>query len=266
MNNDAVTTTVKSSENLNENQKGEKQTSMVFIIDELDRCKPSFSLSILENIKHFFSVENICFVLVTNLTQLHSAVKFAYGDIDARNYLEKFYHIRMQFPTGDITRQDLRIITFCKFLGCSEEVSELLYTYDTINHLSLRTVERIMIYFKIIQISIKQNQFNLYLFSITLCILKVMHPHEYNLARESRLRFPEFSKCMGLAHWKERHSPETLSRLSERLTELWSYALGETNDDGRNGQFGSGLLEYNLHREALVPYFCKLIDGLKFAT
>ncbi len=193
------------------NAQEDKGGKVVFIIDELDRCKPSFALSILENIKHLFSVNSIHFVLVTNLSQLHSAIKFAYGDIDARSYLEKFYHLRMQLPAGDIARQDLRVITFCKFLGLQNEVAELLYTYDKINHLSLRTIERITTYFQIIQISVKQNQFNLYLFSITLCILKVMHPDEYNLARESRLRFSEFTKCMGLDQWKERHSPEAPS-------------------------------------------------------
>jgi predicted KAP-like P-loop ATPase len=103
-----------------DNQKNEQelqQRKMVLIIDELDRCRPSFALSILEHIKHFFSVDGVYFILVTSLNQLHSSVKFAYGDIDARSYLEKFYHIRVQFPTYDIARPDLRIITFSRFIG-----------------------------------------------------------------------------------------------------------------------------------------------------
>jgi predicted KAP-like P-loop ATPase len=82
-----------------------RDKKLVFIIDELDRCKPSFALSILEHIKHFFSVDGVYFVLVTSLTQLNSSVRFAYGEIDSRSYLEKFFHIRMQFPTSDTARQ-----------------------------------------------------------------------------------------------------------------------------------------------------------------
>jgi len=64
---------------------------LVFIIDELDRCRPSFALEILEKIKHFFSVPNVIFLLVSSLSQLETAVRFAYGEVDAHTYLEKFY-------------------------------------------------------------------------------------------------------------------------------------------------------------------------------
>jgi hypothetical protein len=78
---------------------GEEEHSLplVFIIDELDRCRPSFSLEILEKIKHFFSVPGVVFLLVSSLSQLKIAVRFAYGDIDAHTYLEKFYHLRIYF-------------------------------------------------------------------------------------------------------------------------------------------------------------------------
>ena len=34
-------------------------------------------------------------MLVSSLRQLESATRFAYGEIDARAYLEKFYHLRI---------------------------------------------------------------------------------------------------------------------------------------------------------------------------
>ena len=36
---------------------------LVFIIDELDRCKPTFALELLEKIKHVFSIPNVHFIL-----------------------------------------------------------------------------------------------------------------------------------------------------------------------------------------------------------
>jgi len=74
---------------------------LIFIIDELDRCRPPFALELLEKIKHFFSVENVHFVLVTHLGHLETSVQYAYGgNIDATRYLEKFYHITVMLP-GD---------------------------------------------------------------------------------------------------------------------------------------------------------------------
>ncbi len=36
---------------------------VVFIIDELDRCRPNYAVELLEKVKHFFSVKGIVFVL-----------------------------------------------------------------------------------------------------------------------------------------------------------------------------------------------------------
>ena len=44
---------------------------LIFIIDELDRCRPDYAVSILEQIKHFFSIPNIIFVLSINITNLY---------------------------------------------------------------------------------------------------------------------------------------------------------------------------------------------------
>lgn len=70
------------------------QKPLIFIIDELDRCKPHFALALLERIKHFMAVPNVHFVLGANMKQLQSSVRFAYGtDVDAIAYLQKFINI-----------------------------------------------------------------------------------------------------------------------------------------------------------------------------
>lgn len=72
---------------------------LVVIIDELDRCRPSFALDLLEKVKHFFSVEGVHFILVTNLEQLQNSVRARYGsNIDARTYLEKFIDLTAYLP------------------------------------------------------------------------------------------------------------------------------------------------------------------------
>ncbi|EFO3654462.1 NTPase, partial [Escherichia coli] len=42
------------------------ESKLTIIIDELDRCKPSFAISIIENIKHVFDIKNINFLLIAN--------------------------------------------------------------------------------------------------------------------------------------------------------------------------------------------------------
>lgn len=70
---------------------GEQQKPLIFIIDELDRCKPHFALALLERVKHFMAVPNVHFVLGVHMKQLQSSVRYAYGsDIEAISYLQKF--------------------------------------------------------------------------------------------------------------------------------------------------------------------------------
>ena len=55
------------------------QKPLVFIIDELDRCRPDYAVELLEKIKHFFSIPGIIFVLSIDKVHLSSSVKGFYG-------------------------------------------------------------------------------------------------------------------------------------------------------------------------------------------
>lgn len=69
---------------------GEKP--VVFFIDELDRCRPDYSVKVLERIKHLFDLPNIIFVLSVNKKQLGHAIQGFYGtsSLDADDYLRRF--------------------------------------------------------------------------------------------------------------------------------------------------------------------------------
>lgn len=76
-----------------------EKNKTIVIIDELDRCRPSFSLNIIETIKHIFDAKNIHFVLITNKTQLHASINHIYGaSIDAQKYLDKFLKYTINLP------------------------------------------------------------------------------------------------------------------------------------------------------------------------
>lgn len=75
-------------------QKGSPTRKLVLVVDELDRCRPDYALSMLEIIKHFFNVPGVHFVLGTSLTALENSVRARYGDgIDAGRYLQKFVSV-----------------------------------------------------------------------------------------------------------------------------------------------------------------------------
>ncbi len=72
---------------------------IVVVIDELDRCRPDYALSMLEIIKHFFDVSNVHFILGVNLAELENMARARYGEkLDARNYIGKFVKVNIRLP------------------------------------------------------------------------------------------------------------------------------------------------------------------------
>ena len=77
------------------------KSKMLIIIDEIDRCKPTFAIELLENIKHFYDDDRIVFIIGTNNRQLSSLVQRVYGDkYDGATYLDKFFDINLELPNN----------------------------------------------------------------------------------------------------------------------------------------------------------------------
>ncbi|HBX50381.1 MAG: hypothetical protein A2275_17330 [Bacteroidetes bacterium RIFOXYA12_FULL_35_11] len=89
----------------------ENKKPIVFFIDELDRCRPDYAVQILENVKHFFSVSGIVFVLSIDKIQLSHAIRGFYGSdkINSDEYLRRFIDVEYSIPEPNTK-------DFCKYL------------------------------------------------------------------------------------------------------------------------------------------------------
>ncbi|WBH16889.1 KAP family P-loop NTPase fold protein [Sphingomonas radiodurans] len=62
------------------------------IVDELDRCRPSFAIQLLEEIKHLFDVPGVVFVIALHSGQLTHSIKAIYGEgFESDDYLRRFF-------------------------------------------------------------------------------------------------------------------------------------------------------------------------------
>lgn len=85
----------------------EKAEKLVIFVDELDRCKPSFAIEMLERIKHYFDDERIIFVVSLNKEQLIHTISNYYGsEFDATRYLNRFFDVSINLP--EISRYQKR--------------------------------------------------------------------------------------------------------------------------------------------------------------
>lgn len=160
---------------------------IVFVIDELDRCRPDFALDLLENIKHLFSVSGITFLLVMNRKQLEESVKCRYGDgIDSVTYLQKFINVWLFLPRASgKNQQDDGVKYLIKAFNLmsegknvhNEEVIQILKSFVKYLKPSLRDIERVLTYFAIIDNSRNESMSDFYQnIMATVCFMKVVNP------------------------------------------------------------------------------------------
>lgn len=172
---------------------------LVFIIDELDRCKPTFALDIIERIKHIFSVPKIVFILVMNRAQLEEIIRSRYGrNIEASLYLNKFIHIWIDLPNNK-TRYGNNGKTYLKKCLENMEFKEMpnhgdvfkIY-YDLIDHyhLTFRDIERSLTNFAMIEnMSTGKLSYEDYSLLVFLSIIRVIKPYVYNKIKLDSIQY-----------------------------------------------------------------------------
>ncbi len=79
------------------------QQNLIVFLDELDRCKPTYAIEVLERIKHLFDIDRLVFVLAINREQLSRSLQGVYGpSFDGLHYLKRFIDLDYQLRVTDI--------------------------------------------------------------------------------------------------------------------------------------------------------------------
>lgn len=97
-----------------------KDKPYILIIDELDRCSPTFAIGTLEIIKYFLDIKNLIIILSLDKIQLQESVKTIYGqNMNCDVYFSKFFDYQF----------DLNKISFDKIVN-REGISDFDYIVD----------------------------------------------------------------------------------------------------------------------------------------
>ena len=177
---------------------------LVYLIDELDRCNPTFAVKVMERMKHLFDVPNVVFVLSVDKQQLAYSINGFYGseNIDSFEYLRRFVDIEYNLPEPDPEKfcdYLYDYFGFCEFVESESrkivsggykvledksiflEIAKLIVKHK---HLSLRQTERIFSLARIglCEMSNKSKLFTeVYFF---LAFLKVCEPSVFSKIRD----------------------------------------------------------------------------------
>jgi len=169
-----------------------KKENLVFFIDELDRCRPTFAIEMLERVKHLFDVPNIVFVLAIDKSQLEASTAAVYGEkIDAPEYLRRFIDLDYGIPLLQSKKfTDTLLTRFELDAEFSKRNGRQTYDKDNfvdtfteladVHDMSLRARERCIARLCIVMEQISSNQ---YLAPILLALLIVLRIKKATLFR-----------------------------------------------------------------------------------
>jgi len=82
--------------------RGLKAPAFIFI-DELDRCRPTYAIELLERIKHFFELDDCRFVIASDSVQLAHSIRAVYGQgFHSERYLNRFFDAEFRLDNDNI--------------------------------------------------------------------------------------------------------------------------------------------------------------------
>lgn len=241
---------------------GEEQKPLIFIIDELDRCKPLFALALLERIKHFMSVPNVHFVLGVHVRQLEASVRYAYGsETDARLYLQKFINVTQLFQP-DVTknpRVDDYSVYFAHLISSLElpEHGEDGYAFEFIQwfarhyKMSLRAVERVITVMAVSIAYSEKGRLRLAPIIGGLAVMKIINPELYEKARSGKMVWEDFVVFSGGDARNMSFSKMDIDY------QWWFYCLTEDDSDEFR-EFRGRLANFRrLDKKDIIPFLAR---------
>ena len=152
----------------------EKAEQLIIFVDELDRCRPSYAVRLLERIEHYFINDRITFVFSVNLEQLQHTIKNFYGnDFDACRYLDRFFDLRLSLPPINTTK-------YYNYLNLSNNIvgDRVLMRIQQTFNMSIREFCK---FYDLVKVSRMKSNFNdmedfMFKYVVTLCLaLKIIN-------------------------------------------------------------------------------------------
>ncbi|MBQ4572331.1 MAG: hypothetical protein IJA80_03530 [Clostridia bacterium] len=85
-----------------------KDKTIVFVVDELDRCLPEYAIKVLERLHHVFdSIDNVQVILSIDKSQLEHIIKKTFGEnTETQKYLSKFIDFEVNLDEGSFSDKE----------------------------------------------------------------------------------------------------------------------------------------------------------------
>ncbi len=220
---------------------------VVVFVDELDRCRPGYAISLLESTKHILDVDGVVFILGVNLSELAHSVNAMYGDgFSSDVYLNRFLDRRVYLSKPDRSQFLDELLTS---VGMSEHLNHTNFIRLFLNsfvlaapNISLRDIEQAVFHLGMIISSVRGKRswsgFPLDMVAVSLMLMRIIVPNIYGQFIRGEVTDLDALEAMNSAinrssdWWKGRNHDQA-SRVGAKMEAVlagWGIAIGAAHD------------------------------------
>ena len=241
---------------------------LVLIVDELDRCRPSFAVELIEKIKHVFAVRGVHFVLSAHLPQLAKIFQNTHGlgdEEQALTYLEKFYDVRMRFPAspyrgGNTNRRyiehlwmQLRLLP----MDPDDRRGDFCASLDSIfqnRQVSLRTIEKIMTNIALYYGGATSGEGSSAALVAGICCIRHCAPDLYDKISSSTVTWNEIHQFFSFDSW-----PQTGD--SSWFKEWWQFIFDRLDNEPEESSWLRSIMRSRGKATEILPQLVQRVDN-----
>lgn len=245
---------------------------LLIVVDELDRCRPDFALSLIEQIKHLFAAQDVSFILLANTAQLQNYAKALYGaEVDAANYLRKFFTLTVNLPCDRISGNQNDYWKYSRRLSEHYEIKgqyDLALLTALFRHygVSLREMENCFSILAIYYAQLPKNRITCPLTIPLLAVLRLKEPDIFGRLARKQMTYEGLIQA---THIDLLNASEFTGSSREVFLDRLMYLLCSDqqinlkNDSKDISYQAKWLASYNISRDSVIPYFCAELTRFK---
>ncbi|MCY4672772.1 MAG: P-loop NTPase fold protein [Bacteroidetes bacterium] len=167
----------------------ETEKPLIVLVDELDRCRPTYAVEFLEVVKHLMAVDHVVYVFAINRSELAQTVSGCYGPgFNGKGYLRRFFDVdftlpqpsRKSFINSHFEEQLEPLIPY----RVQRDTKLLLLTFFDVDRISLRQIQQALHRFRLALVLAEQDTATFHYFAIEFCTALILRVYDPDILEE----------------------------------------------------------------------------------
>ena len=207
--------------------------TILFIVDELDRCLPSYAIKVLERLHHITTdLPNTVTIIATDKERLGKIIETTIGVQDINAYLKKFIKFEVSLGVGDTNDEiEAKFQPFFSRFEGQDKAEAMEYVHAILQNVDIRSITH-MIDLAELANSILTDcklDYSVMCMEVLILVLKSAYDCQFEIGRTKLINKESF--LLTLNHrWNSKSTPMTEFIKSKSEPRKWSLIMVGHNE------------------------------------